>query len=183
VDARPPGQLRIVIARAAELGGDTIANILALAHRAYGRDLSSYYFHFSDPTHVIGYVDGTIVTHALWVTRWLQVLGGRPMRTAYVEMVATEPVEQRRGFAAAVMRALVDAVQDYDFAALCPDDRAVHLYEGLGWRFWEGALAIRTDEGLLPTPTERVMFLVLPRTPHLDRELPLSAEWRPDDLW
>jgi hypothetical protein len=105
------------------------------------------------------------------------------LRTAYVELVATAPSHQRRGFATAVMLNLVEATQDFDLAGLCPSDQAVALYERLGWRFWRGPHSIRTADGVLPTPTERVMFLSLPATPHLDPALPISAEWRPDDLW
>ena len=44
-------------------------------------------------------------------------------------------------------------------------------------------LVIRTDKGLLPTPKDRVMVLRLPRTPKLDVEAPLTAEWREGELW
>jgi aminoglycoside 2'-N-acetyltransferase I len=81
------------------------------------------------------------------------------------------------------MRNLVDAVEGFDLAGLCPSDRGVRLYERLGWQFWRGPLSIRTEDGLLATPEERIMFLPLRPALHLNAELPLSAEWRPDDLW
>jgi aminoglycoside 2'-N-acetyltransferase I len=176
-------ELHIEIVRQVDLAPARLADVLALAYRAYDRDLASYYGHLPEPTHVIASVGDTIVSHALWVTRWLQVGDGPPLRTAYVELVATEPSLQRRGYATAVMKALVDAVQSFELAGLCPDDRAVTLYERLGWRFWQGPLSIRTDEGLTRTPGAWMMFMPLPKTPPLDSSLPLSAEWRPDDLW
>jgi aminoglycoside 2'-N-acetyltransferase I len=179
----PTQELRIEVVRHTDLAPEALAEILALAQRAYDRNLTSYYYHLPAPTHVIAYLEGAIVSHALWVTRWLQVSDGPLLRTAYVELVATEPSYQRRGFAAAVMRKLVDAVQDFDLAGLCPSDRGVQLYERLGWQFWRGPLSIRTAYGLLPTPGEQMMFLSLPATPHLAPTLPISAEWRPDDLW
>jgi aminoglycoside 2'-N-acetyltransferase I len=107
------------------------------------------------------------------VTRWLQPGDGPRLRTAYVEMVATEPGFQRRGFAT--------AVHDFDLGGLCP--AAPGLYARLGWVFWRGPLSIRTPEGLAPTPEERIMILRLPKTPALDLDLPLSAEWRQGEVW
>lgn len=106
---------------------------------------------------------------------------GRPLRTAYVEMVATAPEYRRRGFATAVMKRLAKSIVDYELGALCPAEP--DLYARLGWVFWRGPLFIRTSKGLLPTPDERVMILRLPKTPPLDLDAPLSAEWRPGELW
>ena len=72
-------------------------------------------------------------------------------------------------------------VADYELAALSPATEG--LYARLGWRFWRGPLSIRTETGLIPTPDEQVMFLRLPKTPPLDDTLPLSAEWRPGEVW
>jgi aminoglycoside 2'-N-acetyltransferase I len=119
----------------------------------------------------------------MWVTRWLQAGDGPLLRTAYIEAVATDPGHQRRGYTTAVMKALAEAIQDFDVAFLCPSDEGMVLYPRLGWQYWRGPLSIRTPEGRLPTPEERVMFLALPAMPALDPDLPLSAEWRPDDLW
>jgi len=53
----------------------------------------------------------------------------------------------------------------------------------LGWELWRGPLYIRTAEGPLATPSAEVMILKLPRTPPLDLEAALSAEWREGELW
>ena len=79
---------------------------------------------------------------------WLQPGPGRPLRTAYVEAVATAPSFQRRGYASAVMRRIAAEIAGYELGALSKGSHS--FYERLGWERWRGPLAIRTDEGLLP---------------------------------
>lgn len=137
---------------------------------------------FSDPTHVLGFYNGALVSHALWITRLLQVGDRPPLKTAYVEAVATDPAWRHRGFATAIMRRIAAEVQGFDLAALSPFD--VAYYARLGWELWQGPLFIRTSGGLQPSPDdEQVMILRLPKTPPLDLTQPLSAEWREGELW
>jgi aminoglycoside 2'-N-acetyltransferase I len=173
--------MRIEIIPAGELEPDLLASILDMCNRAYEEDLNELFATFSDPTHVLCYLDGVLASHAMWVTRWLQAGDGPLLRTAYVEMVATEPHLQRRGCASAVMRRLAEAITDYDLGALDPSEPA--FYARLGWTLWRGPLFIRSPEGLIAMPDERVMILPLPKTPPLDLEQPLSAEWREGELW
>ena len=160
-----------------------LARILDVCRDAYGEDLGPVFRTFRDAVHVVGYEGAELVSHALWITRWLQVEGAPPMRTAYVEAVATSPTHQRRGHASAILRRLAPTVSHMELAALCPSDAGQSLYAGLGWEPWHGPLFIRTDDGLLPTPEERIMILRLPGTPPLDTHAPISAEWREDELW
>jgi aminoglycoside 2'-N-acetyltransferase I len=157
--------------------------ILALCHAAYGEDLAPLFRAYGPGLHVLGRAGGELVTHAMWLTRWLQPGGSAPLRTAYVEAVATHPDHQRRGYASAAMRRLVETIpDDHVLAALSPATR--RIYERLGWRLWEGPLAIRMPDGTTePTPHEEVMVLELPGRPRLDRTAPLSAEWRAGELW
>jgi aminoglycoside 2'-N-acetyltransferase I len=157
--------------------------ILALCDRAYGEDLRPMVAEFEDPVHVLASLDGVLVSHALWVTRRLAPGSAPPLRTAYVEAVATDPEHQRRGLGSAVMRALLAEVADFELAALCPSDRGLPFYRRLGWQEWTGPLLIRRGSSLIPTPDEMVMFHPLPRSPVLDPRQPLSAEWRPGELW
>ena len=83
--------------------------------------------------------------------------------------------------ASAVLYQQRDQLWNRELAALSPATEG--LYARLGWRFWRGPLSIRTETGLIPTPDEQVMFLRLPKTPPLDDTLPLSAEWRPGEVW
>jgi aminoglycoside 2'-N-acetyltransferase I len=161
-----------------------LAQIHALCNRAYAVynvDLEPLFETFSDATHVIGWWGSAMVSHAMWVTRWLQAGNQPPLRTAYVEMVATEPQFQGRGFASAVMRRLATAIDDFEMGGLCPAEPM--LYTKLGWVFWQGPLFIRTGEGLLSTTETQIMILRLSKTPPLDLTLPLSAEWREGELW
>ena len=80
-----------------------------------------------------------------------------------------------------LMRRLASAIQEFPLGGLCPAEPP--LYERLGWVFWQGPLFIRTDNGLLSTPDDKIMILSLPQTPALDLTLPLSAEWREGELW
>jgi aminoglycoside 2'-N-acetyltransferase I len=173
--------LKVEIAHADELAPDLKAAVLSLCNRAYGEELTPLFATFVDPTHVLGFQGGVLVSHAMWVTRWLQPGDGSLLQTAYVEMVATEPGQQRRGFASAVMRRLAGAISEYDLGALCPAETA--LYARLGWVFWRGPLFIRSGERLIATPDERIMVLRLPKTLSLDLDQAISAEWREGELW
>jgi aminoglycoside 2'-N-acetyltransferase I len=173
--------LRLEIVPGDQLAPDLVGNVHALCHRAYEEDVGSLFATFVDATHVLGFLEGALASHAMWVTRWLRPGDGPRLRTAYVEMVATELHLQRRGLSTAVMARLASAISGYDLGALCPAEPG--LYARLGWVFWRGPLFIRSEQGLIPTPAERVMVLRLPHTPALDLDLPLSAEWREGELW
>jgi aminoglycoside 2'-N-acetyltransferase I len=182
-DLDDSGSLEIQVRASADLSAQARDEIFALCDRAYGEDLRPAFDAFVEPAHVLAVVEGTIVSHALWVTRWLAPRGSAPLRTAYVEAVATDPVYERRGFASAVMRTLVGRVADFQLAALCPSDRGLGLYSRLGWEHWIGPLSIRQGTGVIETPEESVMIYRLPLSPPLDLTQPLSAEWRPGELW
>jgi aminoglycoside 2'-N-acetyltransferase I len=173
--------LRLEVIRSANIAPDLAGAVHALCNRAYEEDLAPLFAAFEDATHVLGFLGRTLASHAMWVTRWLQPGDGPLLRTAYVEMVATEPHLQRRGLASAVMRRLAQAIVDYDLGALCPAEPAI--YARLGWKLWRGPLFIRSEQGPIPQPDERVMVLRLPGTPALDLDQPLSAEWREGELW
>jgi len=179
----PNDVLHISIMRADELNDTQRKDILDLCNRAYNEDLDALMETFDNPTHVLGYCDGKLVSHAMWVTRTLQVGALPPMRTAYVEAVATDPAYQRRGFAGALMQRLAAEIQDFDLGGLSPFSEA--YYARFGWELWRGPLFVRTEHGLLASPPdEHVMILRLPNTPaNLDVTQPLSAEWREGEVW
>ena len=175
--------LEIHVEGSTELSAHERDEILALCERAYGEDLRPAFDTFVEPVHVLALVEGMVASHALWVTRWLAPKGSAPLRTAYVEAVATHPVYERRGFASAVMRTLVSRVATFQLAALCPSDRGQALYGRLGWERWIGPLSIRQGAGVIETPEESVMIYRLPLSPPLDLAAPMSAEWRRGELW
>lgn len=175
-------RLTIRVVQGASLSEAARSRIIALCNRAYDEDLAPLFETFVDASHVLGYYNGLFVSHALWVNRYLQVGNAPLLRTAYIEAVATDPAYRRRGFATAIMKYLVNEIQDYELAALSPFD--VAFYERLGWELWRGPLYIRTNNGLLLSPAdEQVMILRLLKTPPLDLSAPLSAEWREGELW
>lgn len=157
--------------------------ILALCRRAYGEDLREALDSFEHPVHVLRIVDDVIVSHALWITRWLAPGDRPPLRTAYIEAVATDPGFQRRGYASAVLRALLDRVAGFELAALSPSDDGQELYRRLGWEEWTGPLFIRQGADRVATPDEAIMIHRLPGSPPLRLEDPMSAEWRPGEVW
>jgi aminoglycoside 2'-N-acetyltransferase I len=155
--------------------------VITLCSIAYQDDFSDFFAMFPSPTHVLAYQGDQLVSHAAWVTRWLEPAGLPALRTAYVEAVATHPDHQGQGYATAVLRHLATQIHDFDLGGLSPSDPA--FYARLGWELWQGPLAIRQAAGLLPTPGERVMILRLAHTPPLDLAVQLTAEWRVGELW
>jgi aminoglycoside 2'-N-acetyltransferase I len=162
------------------------AEIIGLCESAYGEPFTRWFEELPGSMHVLARDErGVLISHAAWVTRWLQPAGHPLLPTAYVEAVATAPEHQRRGLATSVLRRLSDRIRPdptWDLAALSPSDPS--FYARLGWELWRGPLAIRHDSGLEPTPDEQVMILRLPRTPViLDTTSLLTAEWRVGELW
>ena len=174
-------KLSFDVIHATQLTAIQKVEIINLCAAAYEENFDRLFESLPDSTHVLARLDGELVSHAAWVTRWLQPDGHGLLRTAYVEAVATAPAYQGRGFGTAVMQQLSAEIGDYDLGALSPSDPA--FYERLGWALWHGPLAIRMEDGLLPTPDEQVMILQLVRTPHLDTNALLTAEPREGELW
>jgi aminoglycoside 2'-N-acetyltransferase I len=172
--------LQILQERDRSAGQETA--IIDLCARAYQEDFTDLFQSFTGATHILAHLNDLLVSHALWVTRWLQPAGLPLLRTAYIEAVATEEAFRGQGYATQVMQRAAQEIAAYDLGGLSPSETT--LYTRLGWEFWRGPLAIRTDQGLLPTPTDRVMILRLPGTPpSLNLDTTLSAEWREGELW
>jgi aminoglycoside 2'-N-acetyltransferase I len=147
--------------------------------------------HFTDDDwdHALGGVHfvldmaGVIVTHAAVVERRLWV-AGRPLRTGYVEAVATAPAHQGAGHGTLVMTDVTAWIRER-FELGCLGTGRHGFYERLGWRTWLGPSSVRTAGGLQPTPDDDgyVMVLQTPSSPPLDFSAPISCEWRPGDVW
>lgn len=133
--------------------------------------------------HFVLDVDGAVVTHASVVVRELHV-AGVPIRTGYVEAVATEPARQGEGYGSAVMRD-VNSYIDENFALGALGTGSQGFYERLGWQIWRGPSFVRAAGGPEPTPDEDgyIMILPTPTSPALDLNAPISCEWRPGDVW
>lgn len=184
--ARPPLRLRSL--RTEQLTEAEIAAIRLLLERAFGDDPEERFtdddwWHAIGGLHVVADVDGEIVAHASVVPRTLHV-GGRPIRTGYVEAVGTAPSRQRQGFGTMVMRE-VDAYIRATFALGALGTGIQPFYERLGWQTWRGPTSVRTADGEQRTPDDDgyVMVLRTDASPELDLDDPISCDWRPGDVW
>jgi aminoglycoside 2'-N-acetyltransferase I len=128
-------------------------------------------------------LDGRVAAHASVVERRLQI-AGKPLRTGYVEAVATDPALQGRGLGTRLMKEVGAHIREgFELGALGTGSHG--FYERLGWRTWRGPSSVRTPTGELPTPEDDGYILVLatPTSPPLDVSAPISCEWRAGDVW
>ena len=133
--------------------------------------------------HYIAQFEGRIVSHASVVERRLEA-DGRPLRTGYVEAVATEPAWQGRGLATRIMTDVSAHIREhFELGALSTGNPG--LYARLGWLPWDGPLAVRTITGLVPSDQteEGVMMLRTVLTPRLPNRATLTCDKRTGDSW
>jgi hypothetical protein len=83
----------------ADVLDDTVrAEIIKLCESAYGEDFSRLFNELPGSIHILARdACGELVSHAEWVTRWLQPAAHPALRTAYVEAVATAQKQQGQG--------------------------------------------------------------------------------------
>jgi aminoglycoside 2'-N-acetyltransferase I len=134
-------------------------------------------------THFVVESDGRIVAHAAVVEREIHV-AGRPLRTGYVEAVATAPDRQRAGIGSRLMTDVNAFIRDgFELGMLGTGRNG--FYQRLGWQTWAGPSSVRTADGQRPTPDDDGYLLVLATqsSPPLDLKAPISCEWREGDVW
>ena len=139
---RPTSNLRLRILPTLELTDGEIAAIRQLMTDAFGTD-EEHAFTDDDWAHTIGGLhfvldlDGQIVTHASVVERELHI-DGQPLRTGYVEAVATAPAHEGVGHGSQVMEAVTAHIRArYELGGLGTGRH--HFYERLGWLHVAGA--------------------------------------------
>ena len=186
----PTARARVRSVETLSLTGSELAAIRTLMDEAFAGDDPDEHFtdddwqHALGGVHVLAELDGRIVAHAAVVLRELHV-AGRPLRTGYVEAVATAPALQGRGLGSLVMRPAGDHIRTaYELGALGTGEHG--FYARLGWRTWRGPTAVRMPGGEQPTPEDDgyLMVLATATTPaSLDLDAPISCEWRPGDVW
>ncbi|HVD13613.1 MAG TPA: GNAT family N-acetyltransferase [Actinomycetota bacterium] len=135
--------------------------------------------------HVLAIEDRDQVAHAAVVDRTL-IAGGRPLRTGYVEGVATRPDRRRRGLAALVMREADRIIlEGYQLGGLSDGTGVPGFYARLGWERWQGPTFVAAPHGPARTADDdgSVMVLRTPTTGGLDLSGSLTCDWRPGDAW
>ena len=172
-----------------ELTPSEVAAIRKLLVEAFGVD-DEERFEDSDWEHALGGTHfvledaGEVVAHAAVVERELHV-GGRRLRTGYVEAVATAPAHQGKGFGTLVMRDVGAYIASgFELGAL--GTGVFRFYERLGWLRWRGPSSVRMPDGSIRTTTDDdgyIMVLPTPSSPTLDLTGPIICEWRPGDVW
>lgn len=198
------GVITIERVSTADLRPRVLGALVDLWAEAYREDLSRYFEDIGHGVHFIGRRGTDVVSHAMWVERRLYPQGLPPLRSAYVELVATRVAEQGKRFATAVMERVADEMRPFDIGALSP--AVPRFYERLGWEMWRGPLFVRggdrsaAPEGdtaaawsldatpaavpITETPDEFVMVLRTPNTPaELDLSAPLAVDWRRGEVW
>lgn len=160
------------------------AELVALLSTAFGTDFAPHLASFVDPVHVLARRDGELVGHALWIPRTLEHETAGPLRTAYVEAVATAPAHRSRGYGTAVMRRVAEEIRgrtEFQLAALSTG--VPEFYARLGWRRWRGPLGVRRPGGIELTPDEIVMIYPLPHAPPLAEDVLLTVDDRTPEAW
>jgi aminoglycoside 2'-N-acetyltransferase I len=155
--------------------------VCSAAHQ--NEDFKHLFSHIaSGGRHFLAYRETALVGHAVVTTRWLQPEGQPVLKTAYVDAVATLPAYQGLGYGSAVIQYLAQNITDYTIA--CLETERSNFYERLGWEVWRGALAGRSEQGVIPTPEQKgIMILRLPQTPVLNLDGKLTIECQAGRIW
>ena len=162
---------------------DVLRRLFAAAWGEDGTFHESDWEHAKGGVHVLVEDDGEILSHGSVVTRTLEI-DGTPIRTGYVEAVATWPRHQGRGYGTLVMREISDVIRSsYPLGALATG--VPEFYERLGWERWRGPTSVRTSNGIERTPDDDggIMILRTPVSPPLDLAAPIACDWREGDVW
>jgi aminoglycoside 2'-N-acetyltransferase I len=183
-----PGRRRLWRLSTGDLAPAEVTAIRAILFAAFGTD-EEQRFAEDDWDHALGGVhfvldsSGEIVSHAAVVERELHV-GGLPLRTGYVEAVATAPDRQGAGFGSLVIADVTAYIRDEFHLGALGTGRH-HFYERLGWRTWTGPSSVRGPDGSRRTPDDDgyIMVLDTPSSPPLDDGASISCEWRAGDVW
>jgi aminoglycoside 2'-N-acetyltransferase I len=177
---------RLRRAGTAELAPAELAAVRQLVFEAFGGRFDEHdWDHTLGGTHLMAVADGGVLAHAAVVPRRLEA-AGRPLRTGYVEGVATRGDRRRQGLATLVMRAAGEVVQaGYELGALSDGSRVPGFYQRLGWEAWQGPTWAATPRGRVRTAEEDGSVLVLrtPATAGLDLTGSLTSDWRAGDVW
>jgi aminoglycoside 2'-N-acetyltransferase I len=178
---------RVEVGKRDSLSPNETASVRALLWAAFGDGEDAMteddWRHAQGGLHFVAESDGEIVAYASVAERWLEI-DGRPMRTGYVEAVATAVGRQGRGLGSLLMREVNAYIRDrFQLGALGTGRHG--FYERLGWLTWKGPTWVRAADGPRRTPDEDGYILVLPTptSPELDLTAAISCDFRSGDAW
>ena len=174
-------ELQLTTVPAQQMTARQTADVVVLCSAVFQVDYAHLLGICPERTHVLGYLDGQLVAHALWLMRQLRIGEAEWFVVPYIEGVATHPTHRRQGYGSALMRHLQEAIHSYPFAALSP--ARADWYLSLGWERWRGPLSIHRDGTLRATPGETLLVYRTPHTPDLDLHAPLAGEYRTFSDW
>ena len=133
--------------------------------------------------HALAWEDDAVIGHASVVQRRMWI-GGRALRTGYVEGVGVRADRRGRGVAAALLDELERVIRGaYDLGALGTTDMARGFYEARGWQLWQGPTSALTPRGIERTPEDDGGIYVLPVSVQLDLTGEIVCDWRDADVW
>jgi aminoglycoside 2'-N-acetyltransferase I len=133
--------------------------------------------------HALAWEDDVLVGHASVIQRRLW-LGGRALRTGYVEGVGVRADRRGHGIGAALMEPLEQVIRGaYDLGALGSTKMAMGFYAARGWQPWRGPTSALTPRGIERTPGDDGGVLVFPVAVELDLCSEITADWRDADVW
>ncbi|MGP4000365.1 GNAT family N-acetyltransferase [Streptomyces sp. 8N706] len=168
----------------ADLGADELKAVRMLLDAAFEDDFAETdWDHTLGGMHALVREDGELIGHGSVVQRRL-LLGGRAVRTGYVEGVAVRPDRRGQGHGAAVMTALERVVRSaYDLGALSAAEGAAGFYRARGWQLWQGRTCVLAPTGIERTPEDDGSTYVLPVGAVPDLHGVLVCDWRDGDVW
>jgi len=175
-------QLRIV--HTWELPEPTLAAARLLVVEAFDGDFSDQAWeHGLGGLHVLLTEGESLVGHAAVVQRRL-VHAGRALRCGYVEAVAVRADRRRHGYGGDLVSAIGQILRGaYEIGALSASEEGQRLYERHGWSRWRGPTSALTPQGVVATPADDGGVFVLSISVPLDRDAPLTCDWRDGEVW
>lgn len=137
--------------------------------------------------HALIFLRGALIGHAAVVQRRL-LHGGHVLRCGYVEAVAVREDHRGQGLGSALMDAAEQVVRGgYHLGALSASAAGRPLYVARGWLPWEGPTSVLAPEGIVRTPSDDRLLLVLPAelppSVALDTAAAITCDWRDGEVW
>ena len=133
--------------------------------------------------HALAWEGDVLIGHASVIQRRLW-LGGRALRTGYVEGVGVRADRRRRGVAGALLDEIERVIRGgYDLGALGTTDMARPFYEARGWQLWQGPVIGADAARDRAHAGRRRRDLRAARVGELDVTAEITADWRDADVW